>query len=47
MVNEGKGNGGGCSSGIVLVPITTFFVDGSRLIGVPDMVMAGAPGVIV
>lgn len=47
IVNEGKVGGFGCASGIVLVPITTFLVEGSRLIGVPDMVMAGAPGVIV
>ena len=46
-VNDGNADGDGCSSGIVLVPITTFLVDGSRLIGVPDMITAGAPGVIV
>ena len=47
-VNDGKADGEGCcSSGIVLVPIMRFFVDASRLRGVPDMVTKGAPGVIV
>ena len=47
IVNDGKIDGDGCSSGIVLVPITTLFAEGPRLIGVPDMTTAGAAGVIV
>ena len=47
IVNDGKVDDSSSSSGIVLVPITTCIAEGPRLIGVPDMITAGAPGVIV
>ena len=47
MVNDGKVDDFSSPNGIVLVPITTCIAEGSKLIGVPEMITAGAPGVIV
>ena len=47
IVNDDKANDTCSWNGIVLVPTTRFIAEGSRLIRIPDIVIAGAPGVIV
>ena len=40
-----KGGGGRTGSSVmVLLPMTTWEAAGARLMGVPDIVIAGAPG---
>lgn len=47
IVRAGAVGVGAAESGIVAPPLTTLDADGGRLMGVPDIVMAGAPGLSV